>query len=238
MGRRNKAARALNLCMFVFWLSTVHCRPASFYKDYTSERQGGPPSDLININPDDFIAKKQTAPAMENEDSFLDVFERIMHRFPSFKSRFVMRFQKYMDAGNPDNTSNPSVYFKLGPGNVPEPNDILKRFQALANASSMLKEEFRSLIWQLEMYADKMFLSEKALIQKANGYISDLEDLFNQNKVETDPLVSANIVVRFRQKEQEAMKFIEAIRSVRKWETEINSKLSHWTSHKNILHTM
>lgn len=195
--------------------------------------------DLLDVNPEDYIPRKKSAPAMENEDSFLDVFDKLMHKFPSFKSKFVMRFQKYANPNSPDRTSNPLVYFKTGIGNVPEPDDILGRFQAIIDASNMLKEESRSLIWKLRMYAEHMVISEKVLIQKSNGYISDLEELLEQHKMEADPLAKANIVVKFRYKEKEAIKCIEAINSIRKWESEINKRISQTSIHKSIMqHTI
>lgn len=168
--------------------------------------------------------------------TLLDVFEKLMHKFPTFKSKFIMKFQKYIDPNSPDRNSNPSVYFKFGLGNVPEPDEILKRFQAIIDASNMLRDEARSLIWHLEMYADEMFLNEKALIQKVNGYLADLEELIEQHKQETDPLANANIVVKFRSKETEAIKCIEAIKAIRKWEIQINKRLSKSPLPKKIFH--
>lgn len=216
MKRRYSMVQIFKLCILAALFSAINC-------------------DLLDVNPDDYIAKKKSPPAMENEDSFLDVFDKLMHKFPSFKSKFVMRFQKYINPNSPDRTSNPLVYFKSGIGNVPEPDEILERFQAIIDASNMLKEESRSLIWRLRMYAEHMLISEKVLIQKSNGYISDLEELLEQHRIETDPLAKANIVVKFRYKEKEAIKCIEAINSIRKWESEINRRISQTAIHKSIL---
>ncbi|KAH9386047.1 uncharacterized protein NEMAJ01_0943 [Nematocida major] len=190
----------------------------------------------IEINPDDFIPQRRKVPGMEHPDSVLDVLEKLLHNFPVLKSKFIMKFQKYINPSSPDGASNPSTYFKLGIGNVPEPDEILKRFQSIIDASSMLKEESRSLIWHLETYADQMFLNEKALIQKANGYLTDMEELIEQHKAETDSLASANIVVKFKSKEKEALKCIKAIKHIRNWEMQINLRLSRSSLPKKMMH--
>ncbi|KAI5161496.1 hypothetical protein NEAUS03_1623 [Nematocida ausubeli] len=180
----------------------------------------------VEINPDDIMPLRHSKPPMKNMDSFLQVFEKLMQTFPSFKSKVYMRLHKYIDPNGSEMSSNPSTYFKTGMNSVPEPDEIVQRFQSIANAANMLKQERRSLIGKVERYVDQMYLDEKELLRMAEGYVSDMRDLVKQHAAETDPLVESSIVVKFKAKEKIIVKSIAAINRIRRWEVQIEKSLN------------
>ncbi|OAG30310.1 hypothetical protein NEIG_00473 [Nematocida sp. ERTm5] len=178
------------------------------------------------LNPDDILPNHTHKPPIENVDSFLQVFEKLMHNFPSFKSKVFLRLHKFIDPDSPDATSNPATYFRLNANNIPEPDEVVKKFQSIQDATNMIKQDTRTLIAQIQRSVDQMFLNEKEILRTIDGLMSDANEIIDQYQSESDPLIQASLVVKFKAKEKQLIKSIKAIGRIRNWERKINKRLA------------
>lgn len=160
---------------------------------------------------------------MERPESFLAVIEKMVHKYPVFKSKMYMMMKKNLDSDSSPSFSNPETSFSAFP---PDPHEIYSKFKAIIDADQMLKEDMQGVLRNVQNVTEMLKIKKKNWLNSIKDLERDLLALRKQKSRAKDEISSTEIDTRFAQKYRKILKYLHAYEQGEKWEKELSSLLS------------
>ncbi|KAI5188411.1 hypothetical protein NECID01_0042 [Nematocida sp. AWRm77] len=177
------------------------------------------PEDLDTYN-----IHRDNSPGLRNPDAFLSVIDKMISKFPNFKSRMYMLMKKRLDPSSQLFSSNPSTL--LGDGApVPSPVSIYMEFKSIMDADQMLKEDMKKLVRKTQRLIDLQKIYKKNLFENIVDLERDITDLVNRKKRSTDSLSANDISATLARRYEQVNTYLKSYNHAEEWDKDLNHRL-------------
>lgn len=160
---------------------------------------------------------------LEHADAFLSVIEKMIKKYPNFKSRMYMMMKRTLDPAARMFSSNPSTDF--GDGSMISPMHIYMNFKSILDADEMLREDMKKLVRQTQMELDMVKIKKKTWFNTMDDLAADLKHLDERKHASADGIALADIDVQLATKKSQLKACIEMFDNAEAKEKELNKLL-------------